>query len=174
MAIEANYSVKAETVVAVSIRLKYDRELPQRIHADYGSELISYRTVGRACRSCAKLELGRRGKLLGNTLIECSSCWLPEKRLIAHGFRSIADPKKKGRCLEMGPQRESVRSSSLEFVTPEVREKSAARRWQKLPPPVGQRSGAPRTRLEQASNLDQEKRTGQTCSSASSRKTSSW
>lgn len=95
LAIEVNYSLKAENVVQVLEQLKYERGLPQRIYCDNGSEFVSGYTDHWAYRNGVKLDFSRPGKPVDNAFIESFNGRFREECLNTHSFDSIDDAEAK-------------------------------------------------------------------------------
>jgi putative transposase len=95
LAIEVGYSLKAEHVVQVLERLKYERGLPNRIYCDNGSEFVSGHTDHWAYCNSVKLAFSRRGKPVDNATIESFNGRFREECLNVHWFETIDDAEAK-------------------------------------------------------------------------------
>jgi putative transposase len=95
LAIEVNYSLKAENVVQVLERLKHERGLPQRIYCDNGSEFVSGVTDHWAYKNEVRLDFSRPGKPVDNAYIESFNGRFREECLNTHSFDSIDDAEAK-------------------------------------------------------------------------------
>jgi putative transposase len=69
-AIEVDFSIKGERVVAVLNHLKHTSELPKRIAVDNGPEFISKAPDAWAYRNQVSLEFSRPGKPTANAYVE--------------------------------------------------------------------------------------------------------
>jgi putative transposase len=95
LAIEVGLTLKAENVVQVLERLKYERGLPQRIYCDNGSEFVAGITDHWAYKNGVKLDFSRRGKPVDNAVIESFNGRFREECLNTHWFESLDDAETK-------------------------------------------------------------------------------
>lgn len=93
--IEVGQSLKAEDVVRVMERLKYERSVPGRIYCDNGSELISGQVAQWAYWNGVKIEFSRPGKPTDNATVESFNGRFREECLNTHWFESLDDAKAK-------------------------------------------------------------------------------
>ena len=70
MQIEVGQSLKAEDVVRVMERLKYERGVPGRIYCDNGSEFVSGQMDQWPYANGVKIEFSRLGKPTDNAVVE--------------------------------------------------------------------------------------------------------
>ena len=90
LAMEVGYSLKAENVVQVLERLKYERGVPQRIYCDNGSEFVSGLTDHWAYTNGVSLDFSRRGKPVDNAVIESFNGRFCEECLNTHWSNPLA------------------------------------------------------------------------------------
>lgn len=95
LAIEVGQSLKGEDVVAVLERTKVERELPQAIKVDNGSEFISKAMDRWAYENGVELDFSRPGKPIDNAKVESFNGRLREECLNAHWFLSLDDARRK-------------------------------------------------------------------------------
>lgn len=93
--IEVGQSLKAEDVVRVLERLKYERGLPGRIYCDNGSEFVSGHMDQWAYVNGVKIKFSRLGKPTDNAVIESFNGRFREECLNAHWFESLDDAREK-------------------------------------------------------------------------------
>lgn len=93
--IEVGQSLKAEDVVRVLERLKYERGVPGRIYCDNGSEFVSGHMDQWAYANGVKIEFSRLGKPTDNAVIESFNGRFREECLNAHWFESLDDAREK-------------------------------------------------------------------------------
>lgn len=87
-ALEVDFSLTGQRVVAVLERLAWSRGLPAVIHCDNGSEFISKAVDEWAQRRGVKLQFSRPGKPTDNPFIEAFNGRLREECLNQHWFAS--------------------------------------------------------------------------------------
>jgi putative transposase len=93
--IELGQSLRAEHVVQVLNKLKFERGVPQRIYCDNGSEFVSAQLDLWAYTNQVTLDFSRRGRPTDNAVIESFNGRLREECLNAHWFESLQDAKEK-------------------------------------------------------------------------------
>ena len=93
--IEVGQSLKAEDVVRVMERLKYDRGVPARIYCDNGSEFVSGQMDQWAYSNGVKIEFSRLGKPTDNATVESFNGRFREECLNTHWFESLDDARAK-------------------------------------------------------------------------------
>jgi putative transposase len=91
----AGQSLRAEHVVQVLNKLKFQRAIPQRIYCDNGSEFVSGQMDLWAYSNQVKIDFSRRGKPTDNAVIESFNGRLREECLNAHWFESLDDAQEK-------------------------------------------------------------------------------
>ncbi|MDH4910066.1 IS3 family transposase [Xanthomonas euvesicatoria] len=95
LAIEVNQNLKGEDVVAVMERLRYQRDLPQRIQTDNGSEFISMVMDRWAYDNGVTMDYSRPGKPTDNPFIESFNGSFRDECLNMHWFLSLDDAREK-------------------------------------------------------------------------------
>jgi transposase InsO family protein len=93
--IELGQNLRAEDVVRVLERLKYDRGVPGRVYCDNGSEFISGLMDQWAYSNGVKIEFSRLGKPTDNAVIESFNGRFREECLNTHWFESLDDARAK-------------------------------------------------------------------------------
>jgi len=91
LAIEVDQQLKGEDVVAVMERLRQQRDLPQRIQTDNGSEFISIVMDHWAYGHGVVMDYSRPGKPTDNPSIESFNGSFRDECLNAHWFLSLDD-----------------------------------------------------------------------------------
>ena len=92
-AIEVDYSLKGERVVAVLDRLKETVGRPERIAVDNGPEFISKALDAWAYRNGVRLEFSRLGKPTDNAFVESFNGHVREECLNQHWFETLAEAR---------------------------------------------------------------------------------
>jgi putative transposase len=95
LAIEVGQSLKGEDVVNVLDRIKGERELPNTIKVDNGSEFVSKAMDRWAYENSVELDFSRPGRPIDNAKVESFNGRLRTECLNAHWFLSLADAKLK-------------------------------------------------------------------------------
>jgi len=95
LAIEVGQSLKGEDVVHVLDRIKGERELPNAIKVDNGSEFVSKAMDRWAYENGVELDFSRPGRPIDNAKVESFNGRLRTECLNAHWFLSLADAKLK-------------------------------------------------------------------------------
>ena len=92
-AIEADFSLRGEQVVAVLDRLKATVGLPARLAVDNGPEFISKALDTGAYRNGVQPEFSRPGKPTDNAFVESFKGHFREEWLDQHGFASLEEAR---------------------------------------------------------------------------------
>ena len=95
LAIEAGQSIKGQDVVAVMERLVQERDVPERIQCDNGSEFISKALDKWAYENGVTMDFSRPGKPMDNAMIESFNGSFRDECLNVNWFLSIEDAKEK-------------------------------------------------------------------------------
>jgi len=95
LAIEVDQQLKGEDVVAVMERLRHQRDLPQRIQTDNGSEFISIVMDRWAYDHGVTMDYSRPGKPTDNPFIESFNGSFRDECLNTHWFLSLGDARQK-------------------------------------------------------------------------------
>lgn len=93
LAIEVNQRLKGEDVVAVMERLRHQRELPQRIQTDNGSEFVSLVMDRWAYDNGVTMDYSRPGTTTDNPFIESFNGSFRDECLNTHWFLSLDDAR---------------------------------------------------------------------------------
>ena len=95
LAIEVDQQLKGEDVVAAMERLRHQRDLPQRIQTDNGSEFISIVMDRWAYDHGVTMDYSRPGKPTDNPFIESFNGSFRDECLNTHWFLSLDDARQK-------------------------------------------------------------------------------
>ena len=95
LAIEVNQHLKGEDVVAVMERLRHQRELPQCIQTDNGSEFVLIVMDRWAYDNGVTMDYSRPGTPTDNPFIESFNGSFREECLNTHWFLSLDDARQK-------------------------------------------------------------------------------
>ena len=95
LAIEVDQQLKGEDVVAAMERLRHQRDLPQRIQTDNGSEFISIVMDRWAYGHGVTMDYSRPGKPTDNPFIESFNGSFRDEYLNTHWFLSLDDARQK-------------------------------------------------------------------------------
>ena len=95
LAIEVDQQLRGEDVVKVMERLRHQRDLPQRIQTDNGSEFISMAMDRWAYDHGVIMDYSRPGKPTDNPFIESFNGSFRDECLNTHWFLSLDDARQK-------------------------------------------------------------------------------
>ena len=95
LAIEVDKGITGERVAEVLNRIIRDRDLPQSIFVDNGSEFVSKALDKWAYQNGVSLDFSRPGKPTDNAMIESFQARFREECLNANWFLSLADARVK-------------------------------------------------------------------------------
>lgn len=98
LAIEVDQQLKGEDVVAVMERLRHQRDLPQRIQTDNGSEFISILMDRWAYEHGVVMGYSQPGKPTDKPFIESFNGSLRDECLNTHWFLSLDDARRRSKA----------------------------------------------------------------------------